>query len=83
LGWSGYLPGTSLELIQVLTFFFQAPGGEGAMQDEQQQELWLRLCQQAANEQDTEKFMALIHEINVLLNKKEQRLKQERQHQEW
>jgi hypothetical protein len=53
------------------------------MQDEQQQELWLKLCQQAANEQDTDKFMALIHEINVLLTKKEQRLKQDRQHQEW
>ena len=51
------------------------------MQDEQ--ELWLKLCQQAANEQDTDKFMALIHEINVLLTKKEQRLKQDRQHREW
>jgi hypothetical protein len=51
------------------------------MQDDQ--ELWLKLCQQAANEQDTDKFIALIHEINVLLNRKEQRLKQERQHQEW
>ncbi len=36
------------------------------MQDDQ--ELWLKLCQQAANEQDTDKFIALIHEINVLLN---------------
>jgi hypothetical protein len=53
------------------------------MQDEQQQELWLKLCQLAANEQDTDKFMALIHEINVLLAKKEQQLKQDRQHQEW
>ncbi len=51
------------------------------MQDDQ--ELWLKLCRQAANEQDTEKFMALIHEIDVLLNKKEQRLKQDRQHQDW
>jgi hypothetical protein len=51
------------------------------MQDDQ--ELWLKLCQQAANEQDTEKFMALIHEINVMLNRKEQRLKQDRQHEEW
>ena len=51
------------------------------MQDDQ--ELWLKLCQQAANEQDTDKFMALIHEINVLLAKKEQQLKQDRQHQEW
>jgi hypothetical protein len=51
------------------------------MQDDQ--ELWLKLCRQAANEQDTERFMALIHEINLLLNKKEQQLKQDRQHQEW
>jgi hypothetical protein len=79
----GYLPGTGLELTQVLTFFPQAPEERGIMQDEQQQELWLKLCQQAANEQDTGKFMALIHEINVLLSKKEQRLKQERQHQDW
>ena len=53
------------------------------MHDEEQQELWLKLCQQAANEQDTDKFMALIHEIKVLLSKKKQRLKQDRQHQEW
>jgi hypothetical protein len=51
------------------------------MQDDQ--ELWVKLCRQAADEQDTEKFMALIHEIDVLLNKKEQRLKQDRQHQDW
>jgi hypothetical protein len=82
LGWSGYLPGTSLELIQVLTFFLPSAGGKGIMQDEQQ-ELWLKLCQQAASEQDTEQFMALIHEINVLLSKKEQRLKQQRQHEDW
>jgi hypothetical protein len=71
------------KLIQALTFFSKAPEERGAMQDEQQQELWLKLCQQAANEQDTDKFMALIHEINVLLAKKEQQLKQDRQHQEW
>jgi hypothetical protein len=61
----------------------QAPEERGIMQDEQQQELWLKLCQQAAGEQDTQKFMALIHEIDVLLNKKEQRLKQDRQQEEW
>jgi hypothetical protein len=51
------------------------------MQDDQ--EFWLKLCRQAADEPDTEKFMALIHEINVLLNKKEQRLKQDRKQEEW
>jgi hypothetical protein len=51
------------------------------MQDDQ--ELWVKLCRQAADEQDTEKFMALIREIDVLLTKKEQRLKQDRQHEEW
>jgi hypothetical protein len=38
-------------------------------------ERWLELCLQAANEQDEKKFMSLIKEINRLLEKKEQRLK--------
>jgi hypothetical protein len=38
-------------------------------------ERWLELCQQAAVEQDSKKFMELIQEINRLLEEKEQRLR--------
>lgn len=36
------------------------------------------LCEQAANEQDPEKLMKLIREIEQLLDEKEQRVKQQR-----
>lgn len=38
-------------------------------------EHWEELCALAAKEQDSEKLMALIKEINRLLEEKEQRLK--------
>jgi hypothetical protein len=38
-------------------------------------EEWLQMCEQAAIEQDSEKLMALVREINRLLDEKEQRLK--------
>jgi hypothetical protein len=38
-------------------------------------ERWRELCEQATVEQDTQKLMALIAEINRLLEEKEQRLK--------
>ena len=38
-------------------------------------ERWLELCELAANEQDGEKLLALVQEINRLLEEKEQRLK--------
>ncbi|HEY7352403.1 MAG TPA: hypothetical protein VH596_06505 [Terriglobales bacterium] len=38
----------------------------------------MRLCKQAANEQDPEKLMELVKEINRLLEEKELRLKKER-----
>lgn len=38
-------------------------------------ERWRRLCEQAQTEQDPEKFMALIQEIERLLSEKEARLK--------
>ena len=38
-------------------------------------ELWERLCEQAAVEQDHEKLLQLTREINRLLNEKEERLK--------
>jgi hypothetical protein len=36
---------------------------------------WMELCQQASVEQDPEKLMELIAEINRLLDEKEERLK--------
>ena len=38
-------------------------------------EEWLLMCEQAALEQDSEKLVALITEINRMLDEKEQRLK--------
>jgi hypothetical protein len=38
-------------------------------------ESWLKLCEQAANEQNPEKLMHLVAEIMRLLEEKEQRLK--------
>jgi len=38
-------------------------------------ERWVQLCEQAANEQDPEKLMELVAEINRLLEAKERRLK--------
>jgi hypothetical protein len=38
-------------------------------------ERWFELCRQAAVEQDPEKLLALIREINDLLEAKEMRLK--------
>jgi hypothetical protein len=41
----------------------------------QKKEAWMRLCEQAANEQDPAKLMELIAEIDRLLSEKELRLK--------
>jgi len=38
-------------------------------------EHWMQLAEQAANEQDSEKLMKLIDEINQMLKAKEDRLK--------
>jgi hypothetical protein len=46
------------------------------MQGEKAQQ-WRSLCEQAAIEQDPEKLMWLVAEINRLLDEKEQRLKQQ------
>ena len=37
---------------------------------------WLELCQRAANEQDAEKLLAIVREINAALELKLRRLKQ-------
>lgn len=42
----------------------------------EQRERWMQLCEQVATEQDPEKLMALITEINRLLEAKERRLRQ-------
>jgi hypothetical protein len=41
----------------------------------QKKEEWMRLCEMAANEQDSEKLLALVKEINRLLEEKEARLR--------
>ena len=45
-------------------------------------ERWRKLCEQAAEEQDAEKLMKLIEEINQLLETKEERLVREHQERE-
>ena len=44
------------------------------MMQGEQRELWQELCAQAADEQDPEKLLDLVKEINRLLEEKEQRL---------
>ena len=41
-------------------------------------ERWKELCAQAAKEQDPEKLMALVAEINRLLERKSERLQREK-----
>jgi hypothetical protein len=41
-----------------------------------QKERWIRLCEQAAVEQDHEKLLKLVSEIARMLDEKEQRVKQ-------
>lgn len=43
----------------------------------ERKEYWMHLCEQAANEQDPDKLMELVKQINRLLDEKEQRLKKE------
>jgi len=41
-------------------------------------EEWVQVCELAANEQDSKKLLALVKQINGLLDEKDQRLKQPR-----
>jgi len=41
----------------------------------EKEEQWKKLCAQAAIEQDPEKLLALVTEINLLLQEKEDRLR--------
>jgi hypothetical protein len=43
----------------------------------EKREIWMHLCEQAAVEQDPDKLMDLIKQINQLLEEKERRLKAE------
>lgn len=52
---------------------FPLKRGGRAMEDNR--EKWMELCAQAASEQDSEKLMKLIAQINQMLEAKEQRLK--------
>ncbi len=44
------------------------------MQDSTEKEKWMELCAQAANEQDSQKLMALIKQITALLDTKQEQL---------
>jgi len=46
-----------------------------------ERELWLELCAQAADEQDPEKLMQLVEQINQLLEEKEARLSGAKSHE--
>lgn len=41
----------------------------------QTKQVWLKLCEQAANEQDPEKFSAIVHAIDTILELKTGRLR--------
>jgi hypothetical protein len=43
----------------------------------EKKEIWMQLCEQAAVEQNPDKLMDLIKQINQLLEEKERRLKSE------
>jgi hypothetical protein len=54
------------------------PQEQGTMMKGEKRERWMELCQQAAVEQNSEKLMELVKEINRLLEEKEDRLKKQR-----
>ena len=58
----------------ITAWFFTSPTRWATVQGKTK-ERWLELCERATVEQDTQKLMALIAEINQLLEEKEQRLK--------
>jgi hypothetical protein len=41
-------------------------------------EQWIQLCEQASVEQDPQKLITLVNEINRMLEEKEERLKRQR-----
>jgi hypothetical protein len=46
----------------------------------EKKEIWMQLCERAASEQDPDKLMELVKEINRLLEEKERRLKHTSKH---
>lgn len=52
-----------------------SPLGCDALED-QKKERWIQLCEQAAVEQNPAKLLALVQEINILLDKKSTSLKE-------
>ena len=44
----------------------------------EKKEKWMALCEQVANEQDSEKLMALVAEIDRLLGEKQERLRKQK-----
>jgi hypothetical protein len=83
----GFCPGFPLQRVEFsgeLPFDFLACGCESeviqpqaglesaTMNDDHQQEEWLKLCKQAAVEQDHEKFLTLIREIRRLLQERQE-----------
>lgn len=46
--------------------------------DQEKKERWIRLCELASKEQDSEKLLRLVEEINRLLDEKNQTLKTEK-----
>jgi len=45
-------------------------------------ERWIELCEQITKEQDSQKFLVLVEELNRLLDEKEQRLNARRTSQQ-
>jgi len=60
--------------INSWVWYKRFPPEEGPWMDENREE-WMELCERAAKEQDPEKLMLLIAQINRLLEAKERMLK--------
>jgi hypothetical protein len=69
---SRYVNGPSLS--EICSAPLPANGGGQTIQAEKR-ERWMRLCVEAADEQDSNRLLELISDINRLLHEKEMRLK--------
>jgi hypothetical protein len=56
----------------------KASADEGGLVRGEKKEKWMALCEHAASEQDSEKLMALVAEIDRLFAEKQQRLRQQK-----
>jgi len=61
-----------ISAFSIIIPLFRVVGMKG-----QKREEWMRLCEQAANEQDSAKLLELVKEINRLLEEKEDRLRKQ------